>query len=204
MSEGTSFDPDAPAPKKKSGALKWVLIILGGLCGLCCCGIVGAAIYGYNQIGMSFDPQVARTRTQEIADIEVPEGMEPKFSMSMMGMMKMAVWVGGEDGSGGMFMLIEGKQGVSKEQLRQSIDEQMKKQGQQGNISIEERKTKTYTVRGEETSFEIAKGKAEGRDIWQVSGDFASKEGGRAVILMMLPADKFDEEDIDGVIESIK
>ena len=205
MSEGTSFDPEATEsqPKKKSGALKWVLIILGGLCGLCCCGIIGAGIYGYSATGMSFDAGVGRTRTQEIADIQMPAGMEPKFSMSLAGQFKMIMWMSG-DGQNGMVILVEGQGNVSKEELRRSIDEQMQKQGQQGKIVIEKRETKTYTIRGEETTFEIARGKAEGREIWQVSGGFPSKSGGQAVVLMMLPVDQYDEAAIDQIITSIK
>jgi hypothetical protein len=202
MSEGTSFDPEAtePQPKKKSSALKWVLIILGGLCGLCCCGIIGGVGYLGMQAGVSIDPATGRTRTQEITEIEMPAGFNPSFSMSVPGQMKMIFWMG----PGGMIVLMEGQGNVSKEDLRQRIDSEMKKQGNQGNIVIENRETKTYTIRGQETSFEIAKGKAEGKDVWQVTGAFPSKSGGQAVIVMILPADQYDEAAIDKLINSIK
>ena len=79
--EMTSETAQPPRKAGMSGGAK-LLIVLGVLVGiavLLCCG--SAIWFGvYVAGGMSQDPQVVQQKTEEIAQIEIPDGLEPAGS----------------------------------------------------------------------------------------------------------------------------
>lgn len=82
MSANNPFpNPNNPAPEKKGGPLKIILIIAGvlGVCGVCCCGgFFGLGMFGLNQLGKQMQDKYG-THPEVVARI----GEDVKFSYDM-------------------------------------------------------------------------------------------------------------------------
>jgi hypothetical protein len=222
----TTDDFNDPQPKKGMSSTSKVLIILGsigGLCLLACCG--GGAFLFYrlkDNFAMSSDPAVVKKSTEEIVLIDVPSDFTPTQSMkiSMMGVsMKWAIYTKG-GGNDSMMMLMEMNQpgmaaqgGVgAKQQRDQMLQAMRQQQAQQGgagqfNTEINEQsvKSRKFKINGETVEFDFIKGtRPNGGDVHQVVGVFPSRGGGVVMLMLIVPADGYDEESIVTMIKSIR
>ncbi len=204
MSDDPEYDDDNPPPRarKKSGGGKWLVIILGilGVGGLVCCGGV---VYLGMQLAPNMTPASVTKKAQEIAPITIPEGWTPLMAMNLW-VAEMVMYAADGNPDNGMLMLIEvtGDQAQGKMMAEQQMQQQSKTQ----RMKVEETTTKTFNLRGKDYSFEFAKGKSDsGEEMHMVTGELPPSKPGKVVVLMIIQkGDKYDEESIIEMIESIK
>jgi hypothetical protein len=225
-----SMDSNDPyqAPADQSGAPQRgggskLLLGLGIGCGLmlllCCGGGVAIFMIGKSAFHVDTAPAQVAAASEGITDMDVPPGFEPKTAVSMKNpftskkVMSMAMYEGPSEN--GMIMVAELGEGMpgneDPQNMRLQIEQSMRQQQQQQNQGAKElqmegdAKEVTVTVRGEECTFTIQRGKAANeQEFVQVEGTFTSKEGDPAFLLGQLPASDFSEEDAEAFIKSIK
>ena len=223
-----SMDPNAPyqapgmpggAPQKSGGSK--VLLGLGIGCGLVlllCCGIGGFGVYMFKSaFTIQTTPAEVAATAQGITEMTPPEGFNPEggviFKNPFTGE-KAAAFAGfSGPGKKGVLIVAEVNQemvGADAEQIRAQAEQSLQQQGhQQGSQAQdlqmigEPRDVKT-TIRGQEATFTIQRGKApDGAEYYQVQGTFQGK-GGPGFLMGQFPADQIDEEKTEAFVKSIK
>jgi hypothetical protein len=192
-----------------------VLLILGIIFlvgALACCGCLGWLGYSVSK-GVSDDPAVVRSVTDEMLGVEVLDGLDPALSMDVnipvMGhMMTFVVWQ--DMASQSMLVLAQmGEmvvQGQSEEQMQQQLEDQLNQQGQGADFNVQapDIRQQVIEVRGQPVTFTIATGEDDntGASRIQVTGMIPGDDG--PILLMFTgDADVYPEEDVVGMIESI-
>ena len=223
-----SMDPNAPyqppgmqggAPQKSGGSK--VLLGLGIGCGivlLLCCGVGGFGVYMFKSaIKIETTPAGVAEVAEGITEMDPPEsfnpvmGMDIKNPMTDQKVITMATYAG--PNQKGMLIVAEFDQalaGANAEQMQEQIEtslQQQQQQNQQGAQHLEmvgePREVKT-TVRGQDATFKIQKGKSpDGEEFYQVQGVFQGK-GGPGFLMGQFPADQIDEEQTEAFVRSIK
>jgi len=190
-------------------------VVFGGLLVLCCGGmaLVGYKFTSEMKESMSQDPQAIAAKTEEIARIDVPAGLAPQASFDMkipLTDQRLMVWVVYADKkSDSMLMLFAMGETLAQQnqaQMRQSIDQSLQQQNmQQEQITVDESYTKELEINGQPATFVIQKGT--GKDSQtrriQVSGVFQGKTG-PVMLMLNVDAEKFSEEEIVKMLESIQ
>lgn len=223
MADDDVFQDDtASQPSSPDSGTKVVLIIVGvvAVCFLLCCG--GAMMLGWRFANMAqtfvenmivTDPDKIRDMTAQMLDIEIPEMLEPKQGMDMVAV-RFVVYQLDRDAGGesGMLMLMEmGTQqfGVNPQQQEQELRKNMQQQQQYQNFKSKKSEKREFEIRGEKVAFEFTEGLLDGgvpdseRKVHQIQGVFKGKRG-PVMLQLMLPDDKYDEEEITKMLESIK
>jgi hypothetical protein len=216
------MSPEGMPPDQKPGMSTGtkVLIVLGivflVLVLLCCCG-GGAFVWwgaSYMEDAISDDPQVVRQVTSEIVDIEVPEKLQPQFSMDMKVPLSderfMVMVVYGDQADGTAVMLASfgeafAAQGQAqmKDQMEQSLREQGLAPG--GDLGSQEVTEREIEVRGEPVKFAFVTGEdsESGKQRIMVNGMVEGKTG-PVMIMVFADPEQLSEEEIVEMIESIK
>ncbi len=168
---------------------------------------------GMNSFKMVETPAEVDAMTKEIVDIQIPAEFTGKvgFKFEMFGVgMKMVAYEGNTANSA--LLIMESKQpgGASAEEQFDQFQIQMEQQGQGEEFDLEdlsesETETKTLTVLGNPVDFKFTKGKSQkdGQELRQVSG-VISKDGAALIIMVQMPEESYNEEEIVTMIESIK
>jgi hypothetical protein len=196
-----------PQPRSSS-ALKIVLWIvgIGALVFILICGGVVFVGYRFVSKNVSRDPATIREVSASITEIQVQERFPPVFSLSMFGM-KMVAYGGNNQDAGSFLMMMEFPSGVQSdpEQMKQQMDQNRRQQAGGSQIHIEETAEKTYTIRGKESKVAISKGSTqEGKKIVQVTAPFQSKQGNMAMLMLMVPEQQWDEDELAALLESMR
>ncbi len=216
-----AFDtpPQPPAKQGMSTGAK-VLIILavvfGGFLLVCCGGMAFFAYSATKSLNISQDPAEVAKVTAEIAEIDIPAGLDPKMSMGgtipLVGVsMHMAIYSDKDTGSMLTLFTMQTPQGqTSQEQLRQQMEQSLQQQG--GNreveaekINVEETREIELTINDKPASFTLSKGTGakSGKPRIEVVGTFEGKAGATFVMLNV-DAEKYPEEKVVETLESIK
>lgn len=209
------YDSPETVRPRTSGGTK-VLIGLGIGCGvlvLLCCGVLGVGGFFFGRsLNLSEDADTVREVTGEIVTIDVPQALEPKFSLNWVipfvdrKMMMMAVYADADEHSGlGLFQLDESL-GSDREAMELQFKESMRESGGEfSEARLDERETFKTEINGGEAEFTYGRGKLKdkNREVWQATGGFDGK-GGPAMLFLQLDADDFTKEDMMGVLESMK
>jgi hypothetical protein len=201
--------PGRPAKSRGLSIFLWIFGIIGLLIVLACGGII-LTMFVFIKRATSQNPAEVRAVAQEIVDVDVPDGLEPKFSVSFQGM-RMVLFTKAEDPGSGMLSLTEfpagqGVEGVQDEQMREEMRRSMQGQAPQME-EIDEAKSedRTYTIRGEERTVTVQRGAGEDGKQWvQAIAHFTSKQGNEAMLTYMAPADDWDEAEFEAMLESMK
>ena len=198
-------DAKAKPPRRKSSKMRVILIILG-VCGLCCVLCCGVFAYFISSMIPATTPEGVRKKTQEIVAIEIPDSFKPMMAMSIPGLLRFAMYQRATGPDDGMLMVMGfNKQLPQGQNPEVEMREAMAKQGQQ-EIEVDEDKTETreFTIRGEKSKFVFGVGKKPNMDeeFHQVFGTFPAN-GGTGMLILQLPADDYDEAEIVKMIESI-
>ncbi|MDZ7620091.1 MAG: hypothetical protein U1E05_24070 [Patescibacteria group bacterium] len=213
------FSPDSPRPGMSTGSK--VLLVLGiiflVMILLCCGGVLTVGYMGqrYMEKSVSEDPQVVRQVTAEIAEVDIPEGLEPAFSMDMKvpftGQPAVAWVVYRDQPSDSMLMLSsfgEVVDSTNREQLQAQMLQSMHEQGlsQEETTGPREVSERQITVSGTPETFTFITSKAPETDQprLEVSGAFTGPRGGLVLFLFNGDAEKFPEAEIVSVLESIQ
>ncbi len=190
---------------------KWIWIGLGAAL-LFCCGAVLVAGLVFWQVGKKFqegvkaDPEAAAEAAHKIADYDLPEGYQEQMAMEIM--IYSFVMIGPEYSSGRatgpVFMLAQFKAGVNQEQIEQQLRQSFEQQAGNRGLRMSLVKVEDKTIRGAETQVATYEGTDEnGLVIRQVVTSFPGKDGA-AMLMIMGPADLWDQDVIDAFIESIR
>ena len=215
--------PQVVEKRGMSGGAK-VLLVLGGIFGLCCLlccgGVITLAIKGpklmenYMDEAMSEDPVVIAQRRVELLEIDIPESFQPKGSMDIVvpfvdKRFMMVVAYEGDPPSNSIVLVGLGDSfsGMSPEEMEIKIKESLEKEGlgQPENDANLETKTKNFTIGGRKTTFVYGtevdeEGKA---TRFHVTGTVRGKQA-PVFVMITADADQFSEEDLDEIIESIE
>ena len=143
------------------------IAIVGGVMAMLCCG--GVYYFVSSVFDLTDDPVQIRKLQEEIAGIEIPEGLEAQGGVTMdLGMlgfqMKMAIFQG--DQSALMLMQMTGPGQMSDAQMREHFQQGLQQQGQDSDITIESTEERVLTVNGEEVTFELGQGQGHGAPLW--------------------------------------
>ena len=191
-----------------------VLLGLGGLTLLLCCGGV---LYVANQFKSALveDPEKIVDIKEEIAAIELPEEFLPKGGMDFAGMgfipeVKMVVYEYKDEKTGGL-MLLQMKFPESIQTNQQQMKAQMQQQQQQQGgdqelTNITDRETRTYTIHGEEVEVQFRTGDDKDGVTYREAQAYFSGESEQALrfLVIRIQADEYDQEMVDGIINSIE
>jgi hypothetical protein len=216
------MSPEGMPPYQKPGMSTGtkVLLILGivflVLVLLCCGGGVFVFWAGasYMKDAISDDPQVVRRVTGEIVDIEMPDELEPQFSMDMkvpFSDERFMVMVGyGDQAKGTAVMLASfGKEFAAQgqAQMKDQMEQQLRQRGvaPDQNLGPQEVTEREIEVRGEPVKFAFATAKdpESGKERIMVNGAFQG-ETGPVMIMVFADPEVLSEEEIVEMIESIE
>jgi hypothetical protein len=206
MSGPADFPPPPQLPKKRSGCMTAliVLLVLGGISLVVCCG--GFALVGYQfQKAVVEEPAAVQALKDEIAQVTLPVGMEPKGGINgtfpFVGGIKMVMFEG-ENNSFFALGEVSGPMAASaQETFRQEIEKQRAEQQPSEDQTTEQVE---FTVRGQPAQMEVVRGtKSDGTQKVEVFGSFEGHEG-PAFIALSLDGEQYDDAKIRELIESIQ
>jgi len=193
---------DEQAPKKSS-VLKWVLgcgalvVIIGVL------AVIAVSVLIYKSVAL--DPVEAKKVADTIVPFDLPEGYEMVFA-NRYGL-KMAMFMSKDDHDKNLqcfMMYFPASWGTDREKMESQMDQQMRKQGKQGNMSVKEQKVVTVEVRGEDVKASKATLVAEDGAEHVRYQLFIDADKGSIMIQIQGASEGFDEDAMDDFLDSIK
>jgi hypothetical protein len=100
---------------------------------------------------------------------------------------------------------VQAPQGADQAQMEQQLRQSMQQQNMGEQLAIKESESRTVSVEGKDTDFlfSTATNLKDNSEWRQVTGAFPGKNG-TAFINLQQPADKFDEDAVVQMLESIK
>jgi len=210
---------EQPPAKPRMGCGTKLLIGLGIgflLLILLCCGagiLMPFMVQSYASKSVSEDPAVVLAVTDEITQIDVPEQLRPKasfdFKIPIVGKRLMSGAVYADQQNTSVLILAalgEVFQQQDQAEIRQAIDQALQQQGiQREDMQIEESSLKELTIRGQSAVFSVGKGTSteSGKPRIQVIGTFEG-ETGPVMLILDADAEKFSEEEVIEMLESIE
>jgi hypothetical protein len=203
-------------PTQSKGCGMKVLIILGlvfVVMALACCGVGGYFYYAMKPV-VTEDPTEVRAKTAEIAEIEVLDGLEPQMAMSMtipfknIGM-AMVVYSDTTTSSAVTMLMfsVDNLSDAEQDEMRRAFEQGTSQQNADGpeGINVEDTQEKTINIRGQEITFIVSKGTGQqsGNARIMATGSFQGKAGITTVVVNV-DAEKYPEEEVVKMLESIK
>jgi hypothetical protein len=215
--EGQTFSPE---PQKKGMSTTTIVLLTGGLgCGLllllCCGGFVylGYAAKDIAENAVSTDPEVVAATTEEIASIEIPPDFKPLTSVRFkMPFMDDPIYVMAqyqtEDAMNTIWLAefsAKYSQGDSDDMIEQVKDSELGNNARMEEFDAENSSERTFTIRGEEVTFTFTHGKDYTGEVEYLHavGSFQG-DIGPVVLVIQVDASKYDEQQIQEIIESIE
>jgi hypothetical protein len=194
-------------PRRMSTGTKVLLICLavGGVCLLLCCGGAFYLVRTRMDIRPN-NPVAARATAAEIADFHPPPGFEPRGSIAMnlpfVPGMKAAIYEL-ENGEGVLIiaeLATSDAGGDAQREMHRVLQEQNRAPRRLQTIRSESR---VFEIGGREVRFLFSEAQDEnGREYRVVSGSFPGK-GGTAQLILNVEADRYEEEAVIKMIESL-
>lgn len=191
---------------------KWIWIGLGAALLFCCGTVLVAGLVFWQagkkiQEGVSADPEAAAEAAHKIIDYDLPEGYQEQMAMEIVFYSFVVIAPEGSSGmsNGPVFMLAQFQSGmVNQEQMEQQLRQSLEQQSSHPGLSMELVKMEEQTIRGEQTQVATYEGTDEnGNVLRQVITSFPGKDG-TAMLMIMGPAELWDQDLIDDFIESIR
>jgi len=191
---------------------KWIWIGLGAAVLFCCGAVLVAGLVFWQagqklQEGVTADPEAAAEAAHKIADYDLPEGYQEQMAMEIMFYSFVVISPQNSEGisNGPVFMLAQFQAGmVNQEQMEEQLRRSLEQQSSHPGLNMELVKVEEKTIRGEETQVAIYEGTdTNGIVLRQVITSFPGKDG-TAMLMIMGPAELWDQDMIDAFIESIR
>jgi hypothetical protein len=193
---------------KKNNRGLW--IGLGAAALFCLCAVL-VAVFLFMQLGRQFqqgfktDPEAASEAAHAIVDYELPSGYQERMAMNFL--VYSFVMIGPESPkttTGPLIMLAQfNPLGTSQEQMEQQIRQSFEQQAGRRGMRMQVVKVETMTIRGEEVEVTTFEGTDESEAvIRQLITSFPGKDG-TAMLMIMGPAEGWDQDVIDDFITSI-
>ena len=189
---------------------KRIWIGLGAAVLFCLCAVV-AAIFTFYQVGqrvqegMKTDPESASQAAHAIVDYELPEGYQEQMSMDLM--IYTFVMIGPEQRdsrSGPLIMLARfNSMGANREDMERQIQQSFEQQSGLRGLRMEIVEVRKVTIRGDEVDVTTLEGQDDnGLVMRQLVTTFPAKTG-TGMLMIMGPAQYWDEDMIDQFVESL-
>jgi hypothetical protein len=190
---------------------KWIWIGLGAALSFCLCSaLVGYLVFrriGQQvQEGLKTDPESAARAGHAIADYELPPGYQEQGSMDILFYSFVIIAPEGAGLSNDpMIMLAQFTQpGMDRKQMEQQMRQSFEQQMGQGGANMQVVEVKKMVIRGEEVEVTIFEGSDQnGNVVRQLITTFPGKDG-TAMLMIMGPAQAWDQNLIDDFIESLR
>ena len=199
-----------PPKKKGMSPLLMVLLVFVGLGGLGFLLCLGGGFFLYSQSDFEFDddPEVVIAQTAEMMEIEIMEGLEPASWVHINMLVMTITMVGYEREIGEGFLLI-GEVDVAMSAMD---DDEMEREvrgsmaGEESSLRIEEMEFREFEIRGETAEFQFGRGedRETGKPGREVSGVFPGRGKKRAIMMLQIDEEQYDEEAVIAMIESIR
>jgi hypothetical protein len=95
-------------------------------------------------------------------------------------------------------------EGLGQQQMRQAMSQGMGNADQ--NINVKQSTTKDFTIRGEKCPFTFAEGEntQTGKKVRMVNGTFPGRESGVVILWLVVPAERYDNAELEKMVQSIK
>lgn len=202
-----------PITEAKKNNNKWIWIGLGAAVLFCLCA-VGLAIFLFARLGQQFrenmktDPRGASEAAHAIADYELPEGYQEQVAMDFfaytMVMMGPESTTYPDSTAGPMIMLAQFKMAMNQQQMQEQMRRSFEQQAGRPGVQMEVVEVKKMTIRGEEVDVTILEGTDDkGFILRELITTFPGKDG-TALLMIIGPAQFWDEDEIDQFVESIQ
>lgn len=199
-----AIPPVQPAPQGNPNRKLWIIlaVVAAVLCLGACAAIllIGRGMLSMATESVINDPQQAAEVGAEVAEFDLPDGFEPAGGMDLMGV-KMAMYSSQSDQTMITLMRIPGS---SDNMNTDSMVEQMTRQmGRQMNDVrlIDQYET---TIRGEPAQVLIQEGTSSNGVLTRMEIAIFEGKDGISMMMIMAPADEWDQDMADGVVESIR
>lgn len=187
-----------------------IWIGLGAAVLFCLCA-VAAAIFTFYQVGqrvqegMKTDPESASQAAHAIVDYELPAGYQEQMSMDLM--IYTFVMIGPEERnsrSGPLIMLARfNAMGANREDMERQIQQSFEQQSGLRGLRMEIVDVRQVTIRGDEVDVTTLEGQDDnGLVMRQLVATFPAKNG-TGMLMIMGPAQNWDEDVIDQFVESL-
>jgi hypothetical protein len=216
-SDDTTMVPpwQRPPHQRRLGCGTKALIIMGvgaGILMLLCCGGIVAGVW-YFASSISKDPEEIASVTREIAEIDIPEELAPglsfNFKIPFVGTTLLAGAAYADEKDKSLLILAYGSlfDDQDSDKLADQIKNRLGEELQLPEEDVREWKheQRQIQVRAQQASFSFARGTDESSGVERlvVGGMFEGKAGPTAFI-MFADAQKYDEDAIVKIIESIR
>lgn len=209
--------PEQPTAAPKSGMSNTTKIILGVLAvlGLCCIVSVIAVVAGGAWLGSQVeqgvieDPEQAAAAGQSIVQYDLPAGYREEGAMNLMGLMEMVfITRGSTDTNADMVIFlarfsIPGLDESDTEQMKEQMQQGMSGGSSSGGVTFTEVDSRQITINGEPTTLTISEGESDGQTVRQASAGFVS-DGKPAMVMIMGPADEWDDDAVEDFLASME
>jgi hypothetical protein len=191
---------------------KWIWIGLGAA-GLFCLCAVGVAILLFMRVGQQFkegmktDPQGASEAAHAIADYELPTGYKERISMDFFAYSVVMIGPDAEGSSSAaakpMIMLTQFQVAANQQQMEEQMRRSFEQQSGRRGLKMEVVEVKQMTIRGDEVDVTTYEGTDEnGFVMRELITTFPGKDG-TALLMIIGPAEYWDQKEIDQFVESI-
>lgn len=191
---------------------KRIWIGLGAAALFCLCALSVAAVVFVRlgqkfKEGMKLDPQAASQAAHEIADYQLPEGYREQVAMDFFVYSMVMIGPDGSNTSSSVgkptIMLAQFQTGANRQQMEEQIRRSFEQQSGGRGLSMKVVEVKKMTIRGEEVEVTTYEGtQANGFVMRQLITTFPGKHG-TAMLMIMGPAQDWDQEEIEKFVESI-
>ena len=175
------------------------------LCAVAVAGFIFLQMGRQLQKGVKTDPAGASQAAHAIVDYELPPGYQERMAMNFL--VYSFVMIGPESPgttTGPLIMLAQfDVMGTSREQMEQQIRQSFEQQAGRRGVRMQVIKVEKMVIRGEEVEVTTFEGSDEsGVVIRQLITTFPGKDG-TAMLMIMGPAQGWDQDMIDEFIRSI-
>lgn len=198
--------PGTPAPQGSSNRKLWIILAIVAvvLClGACIVAVlIGRGAYSMAQNSLVEDPQQAAEMGAEVAEFDLPDGFEPVGGMDLMGV-KMAIYQSQSDETMISLMRIPGQGSLDNANTDSMVEQMTRQMGRQMNDVrlIDQYET---TIRGKPAQVLIQEGTSSEGVLSRMMFVVFEGKSGVSLMMIMSPADAWDQEMADGIVESIR
>lgn len=206
-----NFQPEeysAPPRQGMSTGMKVLIafLIFGGICLLLCCGGIFWAVRS-TEFKVTENKEEIKEIQGDIATITLPEQFQPHAGMSMKiaGMnMRMAIYES-ESKKGAIILMSMGIPDDGMVDMEKEFQRNIKQNNQnQRDLNITKEEQREFTIKGQKVTFTFAEGKDKNdQDFHQITGVFSGNNG-PAFLMVQVPSDEYNEDEMVKMIESIK
>jgi hypothetical protein len=218
MSTEPIFSAEPVPPQSgMSGGARLILGIGAGCFTALVLACGGLAYFAWDfgkQVASSEDPVVIQQDTAKIVQINVPAGLEPKFSLSTpvpftKKAISMSIYTDKEKKALLTVMQVSGEMAdeAQLKQMQTQMESQMNAENSRAReVEIDPASVKQHPaeIHGEAAKFTISTGKdKEGKEVRIVDGTFKGA-GGAAVLYFLGDAEAFSEQALEEMIDSMK